>query len=306
MKTVVRVVSLPDAHPRRERFRATAPGHVDWSFFDAATTLSTEDDIAYSKHGARIAQGRELTKGEIGCFVSHHRLWKMLLASDADRMLVLEDDVFVDWPALLPILDAAFPPGMDYVRLYAKRLAPARELGWFLGKRLIQFLHYVHGTQAYLLTREGAARLTRAARSIQRPVDDFMDRAWHHGVPSFALYPFPVIELALSSSIGGLERYQSPPLSAVDRMRRVHYRLTDKVQRVLYAAREKSPAAVVRPSELSGVIPHGTPQELQRRIRAAQSVGAPAGRSSAGTSDSSFEKSSSPSETKSRPARLTR
>lgn len=37
--------------------------------------------------------GRNMTLGEIGCFLSHFELWKMQIEAGHDRVLVLEDDV---------------------------------------------------------------------------------------------------------------------------------------------------------------------------------------------------------------------
>jgi glycosyl transferase family 25 len=253
MHTSVRVISLPYAHERRARFAASAPleSEVDWSFFDASTTIA--EGITYSRARALVSHGRELRAGEIGCFVSHYRLWNAFLASGAEQMLVLEDDVFVDWAAVRPMLDVAFPRGIDYVRLYAMRPAPLREIGWFLGRRLVQFLHYAYGTQAYVVTRAGARRFVAAATGIERPIDDFMDRAWDHGVPNLALFPFPVLELAGSSSIGGVERHAKPSLSPRQTVRRLAYRVGDKLLRLGYEARERSLAAGVRRHALSGI-----------------------------------------------------
>lgn len=261
MLTVVRVISLPDARDRRSRFAQNAPPvrEVDWSFFEAGA-LTTEG-IAYSPEQAIVRQGRELRRGEIGCFVSHYRLWNELLETAHEQMLVLEDDVFVDWSVVRPLLETRFPSGIDYLRLYAKRAAPAREIGWFRGRRLVQYLHYCYGTQAYLLTRAGAKKLIGAAKAISRPIDDFIDRSWDHGIPNLAMVPFPVLELGGVSSIGGAERHRSPVLSPVDKLLRIGYRTSDKIRRIQYAARECSPMATVRLEGLCGVTSRNVPQE---------------------------------------------
>jgi glycosyl transferase family 25 len=71
-----------------------------------------------------------------------------------------------------------------------------------LGQRyLIRFGTPPWGTQAYIVSREGAARLTQSIKSISRPVDDEFDRFWQHGLPSYALFPYPVMELESSTTI---------------------------------------------------------------------------------------------------------
>lgn len=37
--------------------------------------------------------GRALTYGEIGCFLSHYKVWQQVVASNLDTVLVLEDDI---------------------------------------------------------------------------------------------------------------------------------------------------------------------------------------------------------------------
>ena len=67
---------------------------------------------------------------------------------------------------------------------------------------LIRCTGYALGTQAYLLTRNGAEKLLRSGQRVRYPIDAFLDRYWEHGVPNLALFPFPVFERCQPSSIG--------------------------------------------------------------------------------------------------------
>lgn len=204
--TKVWVVSLPTAVARRETFRATVPpGAMDWSFFDAWAGVAP--GLSYDADRARALNNRMLQKGELGCYSSHYELWKWLEHStEFEQMVVIEDDVAMDWSFLAEIsrVDLA-AHGVEYLRLFAKMPAPFRTIASpFLDKyrHLIQFTGYPLGTQAYLLTRAGAAKLRRHGQRMEAAVDVYMDRTWEHGVLNLAIFPFPAYERHQPSSIG--------------------------------------------------------------------------------------------------------
>ena len=100
--------------------------------------------------------------GELGCYASHYAAWTAFLESEADQLLVLEDDTIVDWGFLEKLvavdLDAA---GVAYLRLYAKRACAFRTILRNAIERqrsVIEFLDRPLGTQGYVLTRAGAGR----------------------------------------------------------------------------------------------------------------------------------------------------
>jgi glycosyl transferase, family 25 len=247
MRTVVRVISLPSAKERQARFAKTLEAfpQIEWEFFEGGH--QTAEGIEYQPERALISQGRTLSEGDVGCFVSHYRVWRSLLASEHQQMLVLEDDVYVDWPAVIPFLSRDLGENLHFLRLYAHRPAISRELGWLCGRRVVQFLHYTYGMQAYLVTREGARRLIAAATPvIDRAIDDFIDRSWDHGIPNLCVFPFPVIELEVPSSIGTVDRYaDQKQLTRGEKLQRVRYQISDKLRRLTHAARELSPLASV-------------------------------------------------------------
>jgi glycosyl transferase, family 25 len=136
-----------------------------------------------------------------------------LLASDADQYIVLEDDVIVDWKALVQLYEHNFSSdGHDYIRLFYKRptkFLTIREKYISRNTSLISLLGRAYGTQGYIVTREGAKRLLPACLEVRRPIDDQMDRFWEHGVPNLSIFPFPILEEAVTSSIG-IDRFEKP------------------------------------------------------------------------------------------------
>ncbi|MDB6063260.1 MAG: hypothetical protein JWM78_3363 [Verrucomicrobiaceae bacterium] len=204
-KTKIWVVSLANAAQRREQFARAVPGDAAaWEFFDAHTQLAPS--LLHDSGATRATHGRTLRGGELGCYSSHYALWQWLVDSDYEQMVVLEDDVYVDWPFLNFLIGHDFSKlNIAYLRLFAKIPSRWRYVASpFLDRyrHLIRYTGYALGTQAYVLTKEGAARLLQHGKQVRYPIDVFMDRYWDHGVPNLAIYPFPVLENFQPSSIG--------------------------------------------------------------------------------------------------------
>lgn len=202
---MVRVISLGSALDRRAAFAAgAADAGLVWAFFDA---LREPAPPLVSNPAQSLSRaGRALRPGEVGCYASHFAVWRVFLASDADQLLVFEDDVMVDWPAIRAVL-ALDLPGLDVhmLKLFASYPTRTRTLRHKLysdHSHLVQIRGYSYGTQAYLLTRQAAQALVRHCAAVDMPIDWAMSRYWHHGHAVYAVVPSPVIERLVPSSIG--------------------------------------------------------------------------------------------------------
>lgn len=206
--------------------RQLEPLSLDWAFFDG---------LRHAPPGLPVGRliDREMTAGELGCFGSHHAVWKWFLEeSGADCLVILEDDTVIDPDFFIDIegwLRALGP--FDMVRLYGQQFRRRKRIRRIRNKQLVRYLEAPTGTQAYALTREGAARLLNAIERIERPVDDELNRFWAHGVLPLALLPYPVIECCgPSSDAMGDRRRGTMPISL--RIRYHASRLFEDVCRV--------------------------------------------------------------------------
>jgi glycosyl transferase family 25 len=230
--TLIKVISLATDYERRAEFRMRAISTgLDWSFFDACTELSA--DLQYCTDDALIHRGRVLTLGELGCYASHYQLWQEFLATDQRQLLVLEDDTIVDWRFVQQLIGTDLSTaGIDYLRLFSKALGKPTVIAPFMDRYLIENVAYSSGTQAYLVTRAGAAFLLAHLRRVRAPIDDSLDHGWRGSLPTLAVYPAPVIEIAGESRIG--PRIERAPVPAHLRRRREWFRTLDRARRVLY------------------------------------------------------------------------
>lgn len=153
-----------------------------------------------------------MTPGEIGCYASHLSVWQKLVESDAPFALVLEDDVELlpQLPAVLAAV-AALPPRWDMIKLVGRdKESPWQR--WPLpasaqGTDLIRYRRPPSLTGAYLVSREGAAKLLAAHRPFFRPIDVDLRHWWTSGLRLYGLAPYPIAlgEESFVSSIGQRE-----------------------------------------------------------------------------------------------------
>lgn len=199
----IAVISLEGAQERRHATSNMLAGSgLEWSYFDAHTRCACEE-LCHDQQRARLHFGRDLTLQEIAVFSSHYAVWKQFIArGKSDYLLVMEDDLILDinFP-LTQFVAFCANAGMDYVRLFGKHYAQAVRLGFFHDRSLLRYRSSPAGTQAYLLSVSGAKQLLHHCRNVDATIDLAMDRFWETGLPLYSLFPYPVIERFIPTSI---------------------------------------------------------------------------------------------------------
>ncbi|XP_053720263.1 procollagen galactosyltransferase 2 [Synchiropus splendidus] len=124
--------------------------------------------------------GRVLTRGEIGCFLSHHSIWTEVLERGLEKVLVLEDDVRFEprfKRRLQAIMDDIDKTQLDWDLIYVgrKRMQVQKpEKSVDQVNNLVE-ADYSYWTLGYALSQQGARKLL-AAEPFRRmlPVDEFL------------------------------------------------------------------------------------------------------------------------------------
>ncbi|NOR62043.1 MAG: hypothetical protein GQ535_06050 [Rhodobacteraceae bacterium] len=129
-----------------------------------------EDDIGYPADHPR------LTKGEFACYLSHINCWRAFLATDAERCLIMEDDVAFGPDFMACLEHSAFFDHDGCITRLECRPYPTvlrkRSRHMFNGTRLRQQMAYDGGTAAYVIGRDYAAYLLKHHSTPKIPVDD--------------------------------------------------------------------------------------------------------------------------------------
>ena len=158
---------------------------------------------------------RDLTKGEIGCFLSHRECWKRLVASDERWGLIIEDDALFSERARVFFEDAEWvPQGIDVVQLHVTHpnekglIAPPRILldkSKGSAQLVTQLTPIPLTTMCYMISREGAQLALLLSKRLPAPVDDFLFSPWFEFVqhmPVWNLYPAVAHAADVESEIG--------------------------------------------------------------------------------------------------------
>jgi glycosyl transferase family 25 len=235
------IISLPRSTDRREMVaERMSKLRWKWRFFDASSAIA--DGLSHDPERVLIRRGYKLSEAEIGCFSSHISCLKEYSASASsasDYLIVIEDDVFLDmsfdFDALPGLMDQL---GIHYMRLYSRFVTRAEYIGRIGLKGLYRFVVPPYGTQAYIVSKAGAKQLVQSITRIDRPIDDEMDRYWVNGLPTYALFPYPAIELNLQSTIvKGFAKKDSRSRS--QKLKFAMYTWLDKIPRELASLKLK-------------------------------------------------------------------
>ncbi|XP_059200798.1 procollagen galactosyltransferase 2 [Centropristis striata] len=123
---------------------------------------------------------RVLTRGEIGCFLSHWNIWKQVVQQELQQVLVLEDDVRFEprfCSRLVAIMENVQRAGLEYDLIYVgrKRLQAKEPELWVKGVQNLVHPGYSYWTLGYVLSLSGAQKLLQAKPlNKMLPVDEFL------------------------------------------------------------------------------------------------------------------------------------
>uniref|UniRef100_A0A8C9XT73 Si:ch211-13f8.2 n=1 Tax=Sander lucioperca TaxID=283035 RepID=A0A8C9XT73_SANLU len=123
---------------------------------------------------------RVLTRGEIGCFLSHHKIWKQVVQQELQQVLVLEDDVRFEprfCSRLVTIMENVHRVGLEWDLIYVgrKRLQVKEPEQWVKGVSNLVHPGYSYWTLGYVLSLNGAQKLLQAKPlNKMLPVDEFL------------------------------------------------------------------------------------------------------------------------------------
>jgi GR25 family glycosyltransferase involved in LPS biosynthesis len=152
-----------------------------------------------------------LRPGEIGCFLSHRRIWQKMVDESIPQLLILEDDI-----EMLPNFDQSLQHAVEttpkdgYVQFQVR---PLRIAGGIRNDdqwpQLLKPTVVPLRTSAQLVTLGAAVRLLHFTEVFDRPVDTAIQLTWMHGATVLVSSPQSVTEVSRTiggSTIGGKKK----------------------------------------------------------------------------------------------------
>lgn len=168
-------INLADARDRREQTTSECGKYgLEVEFIEAVNGKALADDTLRELvfEPAREA----LTRGEIGCALSHLKVYEKLVQDGFDKALILEDDVIMASDPR-PFIEAtesasAERPDLFLITPFKKYLA---DRGIRIGGVDFYPMVTANCAHAYVITRKAAQNLLGALRPIHTAADD-----WKH------------------------------------------------------------------------------------------------------------------------------
>lgn len=193
---------------------------VDFERIDAVNgsqlSDSTIDSVYQFNRGADYY--KKLSKGEIGCYLSHQKAWQRIVEERLDFAVILEDD-FAQCSNLgksiegLQTLDCSW----DYIKLAEHSRKRKVVFEWVQNQlKLCVYNKVPARTLAQAVSLQGAKKLLQHSRQIKRPIDIDLQYWWDKDITVFGLSKVPVTpNLTIKSEISELGRNKSVRLSRV-------------------------------------------------------------------------------------------
>lgn len=152
--------------------------------FDGSVLTNLEyESLTYPyNHPCRVRFTRELTKGEVGCFLSHKKCWQLLVESNEKYAAILEDDLYISDEAkqFLSNIDW-LPKEIGLIRLSSfyrvnNRLfiKERKNLNHIENFSIAKTLRYAIGTQCYIISKDFAKVALSMTEKFECPVDEFL------------------------------------------------------------------------------------------------------------------------------------
>ena len=169
------VINLEDNKPRLDDVTQQLDAlNLPFERIDAvAGKKLSADQIAqiYDKNANKSLHHRNLTVGEIGCYLSHRKIWQKMVDNQIERVLVLEDDIHVQ-PSLVECIKlVGTATGWDVLKIADfENVTPAASQTLNEDFQLVSYNKVPNRTMGYFITLAAAKKMLRRNK-IYRPVD---------------------------------------------------------------------------------------------------------------------------------------
>lgn len=180
------IVSLPEATKRRERIAKIFDElNLPFEFINAVDGRQFDviNHPLYNAPKRLTCFGKHLTGGDLGCILSHKKIYQRMVDENITKALIFEDDIiFHDdfFPVLEKILTAPIP--FDMVRFFG---SPKLERLKFRQVYNLTDTHHLDrhngmpgGSHATLMTLNGAKKILPHLEHTHLPIDAILGRSW--------------------------------------------------------------------------------------------------------------------------------
>lgn len=192
---------------RAEKRRANAhmlketcgPDAEIWPAVDGSTLASSDLADVVREQVFEPPYPFSLKTGEIGCFLSHRQMWAEIVRRGIPAAFIIEDDAGLDTETFGNALQLAREniQHLGYIQFQTRPLKEPKTLIDRVGNCDLTVPQQGGlRTTAQMVSLDAARHLLKKSRTIDRPVDTFVQSHWHTGLRPAAIYPSGVLEIA--------------------------------------------------------------------------------------------------------------
>ena len=169
------VINMEDNLPRlRDVTNQLKTFNLEFERIDAVAGRSlTQQQLndCYDSELNKQFHHRDLTKGEIGCYLSHRKIWQKMNDENTDRALILEDDIAIKSEISEGLDISNDEQGWDVSKVaYAENVTPAETKKVNQNIELVSYYKVPNRTMGYFITQDAAKKMLNKDK-IYRPVD---------------------------------------------------------------------------------------------------------------------------------------
>lgn len=176
-----------DIHKKKHMEKLCAQHKLNCQFIEAVYGKDLDEETlakVYNKKESIDLIGRELTKGELGCALSHISIYKHMIDKNINQAIIFEDDINIkeDLSSIIQNINT-LPDNWELVLLgYFKGSVEKEKLVKsylrFRKKitdkhKLVRLTQTASGAHGYLINLNGAKKLIKALRTIGLPIDHY-------------------------------------------------------------------------------------------------------------------------------------
>ena len=169
----VYVINLDSATARLDNFRREVAASdlatksfirvagVEGSSLDTASLLTkrARTELAQAESTGFRLRHYQLSRGAVGCYMSHVKLWKSVLATDKDVALIFEDDAQLEPSLYRYVRETPMPTDFDIILLGYVCFKCSRDEG--AGFHRVKRFFGLHG---YLISAKGIRKILESPR----------------------------------------------------------------------------------------------------------------------------------------------
>lgn len=221
------VISLPDNVERRQQMTNALSGiELPFEWVDAVDgrTFNVLDQPVYDSKNRMRWFGKHLTGGEIGCLLSHKKIYQKIITDNIEQALIFEDDVMLH-KDFKRVLGKILEMDVDYdmIRFLG---SPKLERLKMRAVYNIDGQHWLTrhtgmpgGAHATLICRSGVDKLLKYLDKTAFPIDALMGRCWETKLNWYTVRPgLASTDLNLDSTIGDERFKKATDLKGVDKL----------------------------------------------------------------------------------------